>query len=69
MAGPDTDEDQQVEEADRRNGEPGTTDDTAAQRGQVEGGEHDDTELDQHPHAGQMPSDVDVQAERQEPLS
>ena len=63
MAGPGTDEDEQVAEADRRNGEPGTTD---AQRGQ---GEHDDDQLDQHPDDGQMASDTDVQAERQEPLS
>ena len=72
MTGPRTDEDEtvpdeQVEEADRRNGEPGTSDDdTEAQR---EGGTHDDAELDQHPDPGQLPSDVDVQAERQEPLS
>ena len=66
MAGPGTDEDGQVAEADRRNGEPGTTDDTAAQRAQ---GDHDDDQLDQHPDDGQMPSDTDVQAERQEPLS
>jgi hypothetical protein len=61
-------EDEQVEEADRRNGEPGSTDgdDTEAQR---TAGEHDDALLDQHPDPGQLPSDVDVQAERQEPLS
>jgi hypothetical protein len=68
MAGPRTDQDEQVDEADRHNGEStGPDDDTAAQRG--EGGEHHDTELDQHPDDGQMPSDVEVQAERQEPLS
>ena len=68
MSTPRTDEDEQVSEADRRNGEPGTTsdDDTDAQRGV---GEHDDALLDQHPDDGEMPSDVGVQAERQEPLS
>ena len=67
MGSPGTDEDEQVDEADRRNGEPGTTDDDQA--AQTGAGEHDDALLDQHPDAGQMPSDVEVQAERQEPLS
>jgi hypothetical protein len=63
MAGPRSHQDAQVEEADRRNGEPGATDDVDSQ------GEHEDALLDQHPDPGQMPSDVEVQAERQEPLS
>ena len=60
MATPETDQDEQVQEADRRNGEPDATDPRI--------GHHDDALLDEHPHAGQMPSDVNVQAERQEPL-
>jgi hypothetical protein len=68
MGRPGSDTDEQTAEADRRNGEPGTTgeDDRGAQQ---HVGEHDDADLDQHPHDGEMPSDYGVQAERQEPLS
>jgi hypothetical protein len=55
--------DEQVNEADRRNGEPGATDD--AQDAELD---HHDSDLDEHPEPGEMPSDYGVQAERQEPF-
>ncbi len=50
-----------MEEADRRNGEPEALHDRATGRP----GESDDDRLERHPTGDEMPSDTEVQAERQ----
>lgn len=64
-----SDSDDQIAAADLRNGEPGATEWTETDRDAVRDSSRpvppDAPELDQHPDAGQLPSDSDVQAERQ----
>jgi hypothetical protein len=62
------DTDDEILEADLRNGEPDATNDTGA--GATASSDEapvppDDTDLDQDPSPGSLPSDADVQAERQ----
>jgi hypothetical protein len=63
----DTDED--IEAADLRDGDPGATEWTATDRDEHRGEgapvPPDAPDLDQHPEPGRLPSDSDVQAERQ----
>jgi len=64
-----SDTDDQIAAADLRNGEPGATDWTETDRDATRTASRpvppDAPELDQDPHPGQLPSDTDVQAERQ----
>jgi hypothetical protein len=59
--------DNDVREADLRNGEPGATVAETGPGGPAAPPEPMD--LDQDPDSGQLPSDTDVQAERQPPQS
>jgi hypothetical protein len=57
-----SDVERDIERADRANGEYTERREQAGPRGVP------DTPLEEHPKGGQMPSDVDVQAKRQEPM-
>jgi len=66
----DEDVSEEMHDADVRNGEPGATSWSEVDPEVPEGAPvpSDAPELDQHPPAGRLPSDTDVQAERQPPL-
>jgi len=55
-----------VEEADRRNGEPGALHDRSVPTEVAPASDPHHGHLERHPHGDEMPSDVEVQAERQE---
>jgi hypothetical protein len=64
----DEEADEEMDAADRRNGEPGTLHQHSPRRAVPTGASaHEEIDhLERHPHGGEMPSDVEVQAERQE---